>query len=218
MPAARRLPPIFAKVRFKLKPADVPPVVFRFSKEHINDARETIKSAWDNIPLYTYSHCWMETPYLGILAYCPDEECVHIRSWNRNGKHPTRFTFCGHHDSDLSDLEKVVRAQYFQAAYTLHLYTESEAEVSVNTLSRSAPSAHRREGDTMRFAPLESLASAAGQHRMRGYVRPDEASGIRMREHDVRGHWRTFPSGVRVWVKPHKRGDAELGRVQRTVM
>jgi len=215
MTMSDRLPPIFAKVRSRLNSADVPPVVFRFSKEHINEARKTIRDKLTDIPLYTYLHCWMETPYLGILAYCPDHETVHVRSWNRNGKHPTRFTFTGFDEPELSDLQKVVKAQYFQAAYTLHLYTEQSAEVSVNTLSRKAPSAYRREGDTLRFARLDDLASAAGQARQRGYDRPCEASGIKMREHDVRGHWRTFPSGVRVWVRPHKRGDADLGRVQR---
>ncbi|WP_296763786.1 hypothetical protein [Sediminimonas sp.] len=213
----RRLPPIFAKVRFRLRPADVPPVVFRFSKQHINDARETIQRMWDEVPLYTYSHCWMETPYLGIMAYCPDEECVHVRAWNKNGKHATKFQFRSFDEGGLSDMEKVVKAQYFQAAYALHLYTERAAEVSVNTLSRNSPSAHRREGDTLRYAQLDDLASAAGQSRQRGYARPCEVSGIKMREHDVRGHWRTYPSGVRVWVKPHKRGDVGLGRVQRVM-
>lgn len=211
----RDLPPIFAKVRFRLPKADVPAVLFRFTKAHIDEARASIASLTGEIPLYTYAHCWLETPYLGILAYAPDETRVHVRSWNRDGKHPTSFSFSDFTERGLSDLETIVKAQYFQAAYTLHLYTERAAEVSANTSTRNAPSAYAREGDTLKFARMADLASAAGQ--ARGYERPAEPSGIRMREHDVRGHWRTFRSGVRVWVRPHKRGDAELGRVTRVV-
>ena len=35
----------------------------------------------------------------------------------------------------------------------------------------------------------------------------------RHREHEVRGHWRTYKSGRRVWVSPHRRGDASIGKV-----
>lgn len=40
---------------------------------------------------------------------------------------------------------------------------------------------------------------------------------IRRRRHAVRGHWRTYPSGARVWVDAHERGDADLGRSSRVV-
>lgn len=211
------LPPIFAKVRFRLPKDDVPPVIFRFSKEQIDHARESIAEMLESVPLFTYSHCWMETPHLGILAYCPDHERVHVRAWNAHVKNAASFTFSGFDKDGLSDLEIIVKAQYFQAAYTLHLYTERAADVSVNTLTRVAPAAYAREGDTLKFARLEDLASAAGQARLRDYERPSEPSGIRMREHDVRGHWRTYSSGVRVWVRPHKRGDAGIGRVTRVI-
>lgn len=211
------LPPIFSKVRFRLPKVDMPPVLFRFTKEHIDHARATIAALTEEIPLYTYTHCWLETPWLGILAYCPDETRVHVRAWNSKGKHPTSFWFSDFTEKGLSDLETIVKAQYFQAAYTLHIHTERPAEVSVNTLTRNSPRAYRREGDTLRFTQLADLASAAGQARQRGYEPPAEPSGIRMREHDVRGHWRTYASGVRVWVRPHTRGDPDLGRVTRVI-
>jgi hypothetical protein len=213
----RDLPPIFSKARFDIAKKDVPAVLFRFDKDHIDDARRTIAALTEEIPLYTYAHCWMETPWTGMLVYCPDEVRVQVTSWNNKGKRVASFWFSDFTEKGLSDLEIICKAQYFQAAYTLHKYTEAAAEVSVNTLSRNAPSAYRREGDTLRFAKLDDLRSAAGQARQRDYERPDEPSGIRMREHDVRGHWRTFPSGARVWVRAHKRGDASLGRVTRVL-
>jgi len=36
------------------------------------------------------------------------------------------------------------------------------------------------------------------------------------RWHEVRGHWRTLKSGVRVPVRPHERGDERLGRIEKT--
>jgi hypothetical protein len=213
----RKLPPIFGKARSHIARSDTPAVLFQFSKEHIDAARKQIADLKDEVPLFTYAHCWMETPFLGILAYCPDDQRVNVRAWNRNGKLVGNFSFCEFTDRGLTDLETVIKAQYFQAAFTLHIHTESAAEVSVNTLSRNAPRAYRKEGNTLRFVPIADLATAAGHARQRDYVRPDEPSGIRMREHDVRGHWRTFPSGARVWVKPHRRGDPELGRVTRVV-
>lgn len=40
---------------------------------------------------------------------------------------------------------------------------------------------------------------------------PNEPTGIRRCEHDVKGHWRTLP-GRKVWVRNHTRGDKSLGR------
>lgn len=217
MPAARQLPPIFAKVRFDLSKTDTPAVLFSFTKAHIDEARIAINSLTKEIGIYTYAHCWMETPVMGMLAYCPDDERVFLVAWNNRGKKIADFSFSSFTEDGLSDVEIICKAEYYRASYTLHIYTEGTAEVSVNTLSRNRPSAYRREGDTMRFAKLDDLASAAGQARQRDYQRPEEPSGIKMREHDVRGYWRTYPSGVRVWVRPHKRGDASLGRVTRVL-
>jgi hypothetical protein len=39
---------------------------------------------------------------------------------------------------------------------------------------------------------------------------------FRKRDHGVRGHWRTYKTGKRVWVHAHRRGDAALGTVAQT--
>ena len=39
--------------------------------------------------------------------------------------------------------------------------------------------------------------------------------GPSKRLHDVRGHWRTYRSGKRVWIRAHLRGDESLGIVQK---
>ena len=177
------------------------------------DGRET--------PTEHFGRWWVEYFHGAVLAEIVDETKYRLQAFNRKTgvMEPFVFDIRSLWDKEwtLPDEQKIAAALYVRASIVLDLYTKRERDVSVNTLTRNRPRAFCREGDSLRFSPLESLASAAGQHRQRGYVRPDEASGIRMREHDVRGHWRTFPSGVRVWVRPHKRGDAELGQVKRVL-
>lgn len=43
----------------------------------------------------------------------------------------------------------------------------------------------------------------------------DSAISTPRREHEVRGHVRTYKSGRKIWVRDHKRGDANLGRVDK---
>jgi hypothetical protein len=70
-----------------------------------------------------------------------------------------------------------------------------------------------RVGDTFRYAPIESLSK-------RTSGRPCEtpgASGIKKKDHAVRGHWRHYPNGNRVWVRSHRRGDPDLGTSTRVL-
>lgn len=46
------------------------------------------------------------------------------------------------------------------------------------------------------------------------YVRKFLDIMIRKRAHKVRGHWRHYKTGERVWIDEHQRGDASLGYVQ----
>tara|TARA_R110001606_G_scaffold132669_1_gene268633 strand:+ start:422 stop:1345 length:924 start_codon:yes stop_codon:yes gene_type:complete len=94
--------------------------------------------------------------------------------------------------------------------------SEKQADPSVNTHDRNKASGFVRVGDTIRYDYLEDLASQSGNDALRGYVRPEVSSGIRKREHQVRGHVR-IRNGRTIWVRSHKRGDAELGRVTRVI-
>jgi hypothetical protein len=215
----RELPPIFTRVRFQIPKNLTPPVLAVVSLENINEARKIIHDMplHEEFPLMLWHHCWVETPYLGMLCISEENETSRVIAWNTRDKNPTKWTFTGFDTDNLNDLGKIIKAQFYQAAVSLHLYTNHETEVSVNTRTRNAPFAYLRQGDTLRFARAESLASAAGHARHRDYQRPEQHSGIRVREHEVRGYWRTYASGVRVWVRPHKRGNADLGRVTRII-
>lgn len=218
----RRLPPIFAKHRFSIPKSHLPGVLFCVTPEMDHEAHTLLTELdWRDAPISHFVSWWLEYRDLSILARVVGETEYRLQWFGRKSAPARAFTF----DTDLIDaeewplgnLEKAIAASYVRGAVLLNIYTEREAEVSVNTKTRNKPQAFIRQGDTLRYASLDNLASAAGQHRQRGYERPENPSGIHMREHDVRGHWRTYSSGVRVWVRPHKRGDASLGRVQRVI-
>lgn len=220
----KHLPPIFAARRFQIPKADVPPVVLHFTVEHLAAARDALdaKGIGELAEQIFFTHWWCEFAGYGINVRSREEAdgAWHdMTVWKRNGK-PFAFSFCSDDHAAVDGLEQRQAnavAQVQLCSNALALYTGRAAEVSVNTLTRNAPSAYSREGDTLRFVRLPDLASAAGLSRQRDYERPAEPSGIRMREHDVRGHWRTYASGVRVWVRPHTRGDPDLGRVTRVI-
>jgi len=218
----RRLPPIFAKHRFKVPKDRQPNILFCVTPEMDREADEAVREMDERDTIIDhFSAWWVEYKDAAVLAQIVGDTEYRLQCFNRRSGVDAPFVL----NTDmltaevwpLSDMQKISAALYIRAAILLRIYTEREREVSVNTLTRNTPRAFQRQGDSLKFAPLESLASVAGQSRQRGYVRPFQASGIQMREHDVRGHWRTYASGVRVWVRPHKRGDADLGRVQRVI-
>lgn len=92
---------------------------------------------------------------------------------------------------------------------------ELSSDLSVLTGARNMPlpKFHARQGDTIRYARITDLKSAAGQ---RGYTPPEDPSGIRKRDHAVRGHW-VHRNGTRFWRRAHRRGDKELGTVTRVL-
>jgi len=220
----KQLPSIFAKARFQM-PADMlPAVVFRMTREREADADRIIAENDErDTRIEHFGRWWVESQHIGILSVLTDETEHALTVWGKRSGRQAPFRF---RDSDLSadayhqrftDWQKLAIAQYVRAALVLASYTEAQADVSVLTGTRNSPGAWEREGDSLRYAPVSSLRSLSGIARQRGYEPPADPSGIKMREHDVRGHWRTYSTGVRVWVRPHKRGDAEIGRVTRVI-
>ena len=220
----RNLPPIFAKARFQM-PADMlPAVLFQMTSDREAEADRIIaENDQRDTRIEHFGRWWVESREMAILSTLTDETEHTLVVWGRRSGRQTPFKFC---DSDLSadayhqkftDWQKLAVAQYVRAALVLASYTDDHAEVSVLTGTRNSPSAWERQGDSLRYVPVSSLRSLSGIARQRAYEPPAEPSGIKMREHDVRGHWRTYSTGVRVWVRPHKRGDAEIGRVTRVI-
>jgi hypothetical protein len=214
-----KLPPIFAKNRFSIPKDKQPPVIIRLELADVENAIKYIREAPDdqNLNLKIWPHLWLEGPHVGMLVINHDENSSTVYCWTYRHKKPTKHLFNEDINQDGDKLFKVTKAMFYQGMVALHLLTEEEAEVSVNTKTRNKPRFWLKEKDGIRYAPISSLASMSGQSAQRGYVPPDQPSGIKMREHDVRGHWRTYSSGIRVWVRSHKRGDPELGRVTRVI-
>lgn len=57
------------------------------------------------------------------------------------------------------------------------------------------------------------IASLPSHHYLPNQSNDCQKTGIKMRWHQCRGHWRNHPSGKRVWVRAHYRGDKTIGRV-----
>lgn len=225
----RDLPPIFRRVRLTLPREQLPPVVVSLTQEVLNGASEYLRDlvqgnddsayerlmtgAGDFFDAPSWNHVWFEGPSSGKLIYRG-----YLYHW-RKGEQRCRKIDLSEQSRDLNVIEEQDRLRCLQLHFcttAVYLAAERPADVPVNTfVRRGGIQRFDRQGDTIRYAPLSSLASRSGQ--VRDYEPPDEPSGVRMREHEVRGHWRTFSSGVRVWVKAHRRGDPELGRVTRVI-
>lgn len=240
-----KLPPVFEKVRLRLKPEDRPPVVFWYDEDDpfrdVLDLRDiTIKDDPEtNLPISVLAHFWLEVRggyHLLVRLDLGDTEVdgdetfatkadLLISSFDKRGNLYETYRVPLESDRSTTIMQRshLTPTQEVEANACLLFFadlwrrTEAPAEVAVNTMTRNAPSAFAKVGDTVRYATLDDLRSAAGQTRQRGYQPPEEPSGIRKREHAVRGHWRHYSSGVKVWVRAHKRGDPDLGRVTRVL-
>lgn len=85
---------------------------------------------------------------------------------------------------------------------------------SILTMNRNKVSVFYKSGDAVNFTRLMDPNKLPDPN----YEPPEPgSSGIKKKEHEVIGHWRTYKSGVRVWVKAHKRGDPSLGTVTKVI-
>lgn len=116
-----------------------------------------------------------------------------------------------------STFRKIVFGDFMMvSAYIYDAVEEKQFNMeSVDTGMRLKPSAFIRVGDTVRYEAITDIA--AHSINSRTYTKPEEPSGIRKKEHDVRGHWRHYPSGAKVWVRAHRRGDPSLGSVTKVI-
>lgn len=112
---------------------------------------------------------------------------------------------------NLKDQNAMSIAQRIYLATILYINSIQKDHVSINTETRNRPSIYTRIGDTYRFAKVDHLSGKNSPK----YQKPLEPTGIKKKHHHVRGHWRTYKSGVKVWVKAHERGDPDLGHVTR---
>lgn len=219
----KRLPPIFAAARFKMPAEALPAVVFVMDRQREAEA-DTIIAENDrrDVKIEHFGRWWVECANIGILSTMSGEDEYTLWVWGKRSGPQKPFAL---HTADLkadvyerlTDWQKVAAATYIRGALVLASYTAQAADVSVLTGERKSPVSFTREGDTLRYARVTDLQTASGLIRQRAYEPPAETSGIRMREHDVRGHWRTFSTGARIWVRAHKRGDPDLGRVTRVI-
>jgi hypothetical protein len=94
--------------------------------------------------------------------------------------------------------------------FVMHLMTRHKRgdRQSIFTAQRNKASVWYREGDNLKFKRIHDFRRLPSS----GYTPPEPgSSGIKKKDHAVKGHWRHYKSGAKVWVRPHRRGDPELG-------
>lgn len=229
-----KLPPVFHKVRLRLPKDDVPPVVINCRGCSFPSMEEVAKSfsGDDRVPLELFERVWFEFDDAALYARAVEDQVEEgnvttfiLSVFDTKGKKWDGFrvnlmqpslSLAGL-DGDLLQARKLIIAEFIAVSHHLWKISNEPAPASINTLTRNQPAAFIRIGDTLRYEKASSLRSRAGQEAQRCYDPPSDPSGIKKRDHAVRGHWRTYKSGVKVWVKSHRRGDPELGTVTRVL-
>lgn len=79
---------------------------------------------------------------------------------------------------------------------------------------RTNPFKSRRGVERLKRQGYSLIKLMREDHIRKISVAEAEGAGTQNRQHYVRGHWRTCSSGKRTFVKPHKRGNPELGRIK----
>jgi len=218
----RQLPPIFAAVRFSLPKLKLPNIVLHYTNVH--DIPPVANDGTDSkIQVSIFEHFWVEIERTAMLVKTDDEGNCHVEVMGKIGKkverhHSYSFNMFNSISTTLfNEVERSSAMLLMCVANDVYNRTETPAPIAVDTKTRNEPASYNRVNNTIRYERMSSLRSAAGNARQRSYAPPDEPSGIRKMEHDVRGHWRTYRSGIRVWVNSHKRGDPALGTTIRVI-
>jgi hypothetical protein len=162
-----------------------------------------------------YENFWFENGMEGALVnFNPENYELTVAIFNVNGD--TIDLFQKKIDAENIKVKDDVTVHQgvlvTQILFTMYLIAQARKNKrqSVFTGQRNKASIYYRQGDTVRWKRIWDANKLPSPI----YQKPEPgASGIRKREHDVIGHWRTYKSGARVFVKPHKRGDPSLGRV-----
>lgn len=220
-----RLPPIFSKMvkkgleKNKDLPESYPSILINVNYQSVR--KECNKTKFHQVDLYSFF--WIESDIYSISSgldvgfmceFNPDDYLLHIFIYDSNIVLQDYFFHSVTEEglknrSTLSEFR--LRAFNFvmsvMALMTLH---KQGTKTSTFTASRNKGSVFYAEGDVTKFKRIFDFKKLPAPE----YKRPEPgSSGIRKKEHDVIGHWRHYPSGAKVWVKPHKRGDPSLGRV-----
>jgi hypothetical protein len=239
------LPPAFKKVRKRYDKKDWPPVVVYVPAKNYDGffaevQNQRCNNADQYIGLKFYSWFWFETPGWAFHVCLGDhegprfektqpiEESILYADVYYHSEHLGRLEIDPHNvytpletGGFFNRTQTGLQAQQVLLIGLAYLSAQAEKQqhfLSTNTKTRNSARILERVGDTVRYARMSELSSKSGHNKLRGYEPPEPcSSGIKKCEHQVRGHWRTYSSGVRVWVKSHRRGDPELGTTTRVI-
>lgn len=225
-----KMPPIFMKFkttifefRDYLKKLGLPPeeafprIVVHADYNSVRKETEKVRS-FDHVDLYSMFWIELNSPSTRRAFYCIFNEAdfgLSIAVVDQDGAAIDHFTHpaddAGFRSSktDLSHSRLMIFNTVMATMGLMTIHREGQ-KTSVFTFSRNKASVFYCEGDVTKFKRIFDLKKLPSPE----YMRPEPgSSGIRKKEHDVIGHYRTYKSGVKVFVRPHKRGDPSLGTV-----
>jgi hypothetical protein len=220
-----KLPKVFAQNRFNLK--SQPTVVLSFkdplvaSRVELDYLRESIHTS---NKISVWNCWWFEQASYGVLVQ--SKKCDTLFELSKTttvrafyGKGRSKELVMADIISDPSAYDEIFNQVMLDVLWTAvhvtQLVEQAQAHSSVQSGLKPAPrlESYERVRDTLRFAPFDLLA----RRTVRRPEEKGEPTGIRKREHEVRGHWRHYPSGNKVWIRSHTRGDPDLGTVTRVL-
>lgn len=187
---------------------------------------------------------WLEIPYrdsakkaYGMLCEVLSEDLQNFESMRvtvYNSSYENRGQFMvGEYFAKLIDESDPIAVAYSglcsSLSYTLHYlnvrerYEKGSDDSIASAQRKNKVEYHAQAGDTIRYIRVntDEVRKARIQARTK-HTQPEvvevadkEGPGHHKRQHDVAGHWRTYKSGKRVFVRAHQRGDPALGTVIR---
>jgi len=166
-----------------------------------------------------YEFFWFETDIAGALcSFSPEDQSLFVVKFNAAGETTGRFEKKVN-EEDVNSYEGLTindKLLISQIMFALYLMTQARLnkKQSIFMAQRNKASVYYKEGDVVKWKRIWDMNKLPSPE----YVPPEPGvSGIRKKEHDVIGHYRTYKNGAKVWVRPHKRGDPTLGVVTKLI-
>ena len=211
-------PIIFSRANREFPSEFRPNVLISFDYEYL----VKLNNKHRNGPIHEidfYEFFWFETDIAGALcSFTIEDQSLFVIKFNAAGKTTGRFEKKVNQEyvNSYDGLTVNDRLLCSQIMFALHLMTQArlKKKQSVFTGQKNKASVYYKEGDVVKWKRIWDMRHLPSPE----YIPPEPgSSGIKKKEHDVIGHYRRYKNGAKVWVKPHKRGDRNLGVVTKLI-
>lgn len=216
-----KLPKRFRRLKLSIPANKRPDVLFFGLEDEFNSAI----AAWnsDGFQYYdiVFESIWFEVsnPNAALLIHCISEEEFEVWYYYPNNDKATKYRFSIYDGGGITDMDQ---GKIYEGAIACLVAVSNLSKLSFDVVRKfpargDAPPVMVK-GDGYTYSSLKEFSKA---HKVEHQEPLKQAvlisANVRVRNHPVRGHWRTLKSGRLVWVRAHRRGDASLGVITRVV-